>query len=68
MKFGSSIKSIALFCLLNNQNPFVKADQPVHCLADDIFGEWEFSVDAKPETINVFAVKDVCTHTFPNKV
>lgn len=48
MKFTSVIKSLAVLCLVNNINPFVKADQPVHCLSDDIFGEWEFTVNSAP--------------------
>lgn len=55
MKFGSPFKSMAVLCLINNFNPFVKADQPVHCLSDDVFGEWDFIVSA-PGTVNLFDV------------
>ena len=36
--------SLAAACLLFNLNPFteVKADQPVHCLRESIFGVWNF--------------------------
>ena len=42
-------KSLAVACLLGNMNPFsdsgvVKADQPVHCLREQLFGMWKFHV------------------------
>ena len=68
MKFGATIKSLAVFCLVNNLTPSVKADQPVHCLQDDVFGEWEFVANAQADTVNIYSAADVCTHQRPNKV
>ena len=44
-------KSLAVACLVSNLNPFavsdvVKADQPVHCLRESLFGNWKFHVSA----------------------
>jgi hypothetical protein len=39
----NGVKSLAVACLVYNLSPSdfaVKADQPVHCLKDDAFGEW----------------------------
>ena len=45
---NSTLKSLAVACLLYNINPFeaetVKADQPVHCLREQLFGVWNFHV------------------------
>ena len=42
-KFG--FKSLAVACLVLNMNPLpTKADQPVHCLKDQVFGDWDFHV------------------------
>ena len=45
-----------------------RADQPVHCLKDDVFGTWDFHVNAQVNTVNLFQTKEVCTHQLPNKV
>ena len=55
-------------CLLTNTNPFVKADQPVHCLRDDVYGDWEFTVNSDVDTVSIFDAKEMCTHQSPNKV
>ena len=65
MKGKSQFKlSLAVACLLNNLNPFdsVRADQPVHCLKDDVFGTWDFHVNAQINTVNLFETKELCTH------
>lgn len=48
--------SLAVACLINNLNPFhsVRADQPVHCLKDDVFGTWDFHVNSDINTVNLF--------------
>ena len=63
-------KSLAIACLLNNLNPFntVRADQPVHCLRDDVFGTWDFHINSKPDIVNLFQTDELCTHMLPNKV
>lgn len=45
-----------------------KADQPVHCLRQNIYGEWTFILSAESQKVNLFEVKDVCTHNMPNGV
>jgi hypothetical protein len=59
---------LAIWCLIANINPFVKADQPVHCLRGDVMGEWTFHVAAQTDTIDLFQTQEVCTHMLPNKV
>ena len=60
--------SLAAFCLLANLNPFVKADQPVHCLREDLFGVWNFHVSKEKAIVNLYDTNEVCTHNVPNKV
>ena len=55
-------------CLLANLNPFVKADQPVHCLRENIYGQWEFKVSKETSAVNLFESTEVCTHLRPNHV
>ena len=59
-------------CLVSNLNPFaenvVKADQPVHCLREQLYGNWQFYVSNESATVNLFDTKEVCTHSIPNKV
>jgi DICT domain-containing protein len=45
-----------------------KADQPVHCLRDKIYGLWEFQVNTQVENINLFETNEVCSHQLTNKV
>ena len=66
--FSKTTATLAAFCLINNYNPFVKADQPVHCLRDDVFGDWEFTVNTQTENVNLYQANEVCTHQSPNKV
>ena len=45
----SGFKSLAVAFLVSNLNPFggpteVKADQPVHCVMENVKGTWEFHV------------------------
>jgi hypothetical protein len=42
--------SFATALLLN----LVKADQPVHCLRESFFGEWNFKVSNDSQTLNLF--------------
>ena len=62
------MRSLALVCLLANINPFVKADQPVHCLVDNAMGEWEFHVSAEQKNVDLFKTNEVCSHMKPNHV
>ena len=74
MKFlQSGLKSFAVSCLLANlslsdtQN-IVRADQPVHCLREELFGEWIFKVTKDKQTVSLFETEQICSHTIPNKV
>lgn len=61
------MKSFALVALLYNLSvEQVLADQPVHCLKDDAFGEWEFHVSQTVDTVDLFQTQEVCTHRTPN--
>jgi len=64
------IKSFALLCLLYNLNPFevVKADQPVHCLREQMYGVWNFHVSKDKGNVNLFESNELCSHSLPNKV
>ena len=64
MNTSNIAKSLAVFCLVNN----VKADQPVHCLKENILGQWQFNVSTEVSEVNLFETKEFCTHTIPNKV
>lgn len=69
----NGFKSLAVACLVANLNPFrdsavVKADQPVHCLREQLFGMWQFNVSAETQTVNLFDQQELCTHSLPNKV
>ena len=73
MKFNYLKKSFAVACLLANINPFnndvtVRADQPVHCIREELFGIWNFHVSSDKSNINLFDTKELCTHTVPNKI
>jgi hypothetical protein len=65
-------KSLAIACLVSNINPYsedvVKADQPVHCLREQLFGMWKFHVSGDTQTVNLFDSQELCTHRVPNKV
>ena len=61
-------KTLAVLCLLNNVNPFVRADQPVHCLKENILGSWDFHVSEEASDVNVFHTSEICTHERPNHV
>lgn len=60
------MKSIITLALLLNST--VKADQPVHCLRGQVYGVWNFHVNKATENVDLFQVKEVCTHTMPNKL
>ena len=67
----NGVKSLAVACLVYNLNPSqlgVKADQPVHCLKDDAFGEWDFHVSKEIQQVNLFQTDEVCTHKRPNHI
>jgi hypothetical protein len=57
-------KAIALSLLLGS----AKADQPVHCLRESVYGEWDFHVSKDSQNVNLFESKEVCTHALPNKL
>ena len=43
----------------------VSADQPVHCLRGQIYGEWLFTL-SETQTIDLHTINEVCTHKRPN--
>jgi len=53
---AKGMKNIAIAALIYNLSltDIVKADQPVHCLKDDAFGEWEFHVSQEVSSVNLF--------------
>ena len=57
------MKKFLLAFILNE----VYADAPVHCLRENIYGTWEFHVTKDISTVNLFEMKEVCTHSMPNK-
>lgn len=70
-------RSLVVACLLANSNPFssestgsglVRADQPVHCIREELFGIWNFHVSSDKSNINLFESKELCTHAVPNKI
>lgn len=70
---NQGFKSLAVLCLISNLNPFsgpevVKADQPVHCLREQMFGQWKFHVAKQTATVDLFDTAEVCSHNIPNKV
>ena len=44
------------------------ADQPVHCIREELFGIWNFHVSADKGNVNLFDTKEVCTHQVPNRI
>lgn len=46
----------------------VRADQPVHCLRQDIYGDWTFKVSKDANTVDLFEQSNVCSHNLPNGV
>lgn len=61
------MKNFAVVALLYNLSvEQVLADQPVHCLKDDAFGEWDFHVSQNVDTVDLFQTQEVCTHRTPN--
>ena len=56
------MKSSVIFALLEA----AKADQPVHCLSNDILGDWTFHISADQQLVNLFESEDLCTHKQPN--
>lgn len=64
----TSFSTFAIACLIANINPFVKADQPVHCLRETLFGQWNFHVSAEKAVVSLWDTNELCTHSVPNKV
>jgi hypothetical protein len=46
----------------------VFGDQPVHCLREKMYGEWDFHVSQDVQFVNLFESKEVCTHQMTNRV
>ena len=44
------------------------ADQPVHCIREELFGIWNFHVSTDKGNVNLFDTKEVCTHQVPNRI
>ena len=40
----------------------VKSDQPVHCLGQEINGEWNFHISKETQAVNLYETNEVCTH------
>ena len=40
----------------------------MHCLREQIYGDWLFHISKDQSLVNLFEVKDVCTHNLPNGV
>lgn len=47
-------KSIVFGSLYLAEKQAVKADQPVHCLRQDIYGDWTFKVGKEAEVVDLF--------------
>jgi hypothetical protein len=60
--FNNKSAIIALFL------GYIKADQPVHCVREKLYGQWEFHVGSEAQTVNLFETKEICGHLVPNKV
>lgn len=45
-----------------------KADQPVHCVRDKIYGVWDFFVSSEQQSVSLFDTAEVCTHQLPNRI
>jgi hypothetical protein len=52
--------------LLSSSHHSVRADQPVHCLRENMYGLWDFHVSTDTQNVNLFDRKEVCTHNVPN--
>ena len=62
-------KSIVLGSLyLAEKKASVKADQPVHCLRQDIYGDWTFKVSKDQQVVDLFEQSNLCSHNMPNGV
>lgn len=46
----------------------MKADQPVHCLREQLFGVWDFHVSKDAGNVSLFDTTELCTHSVPNRV
>ena len=40
----------------------VQADQPVHCVGNEILGTWNFHVSNDQQSVDLFHENEVCTH------
>eukprot|EP00347_Sterkiella_histriomuscorum_P015978 403354969 len=46
----------------------VLADQPVHCLREQILGKWEFFITNDAQKVDILNSDTVCTHKLPNRL
>ena len=58
------LHSLAQILLLTS----TKADQPVSCLREQVYGLWEFHVNTQVDNVNLFQTNEVCSHHLTNKV
>ena len=58
----NKLTSILLF------NSFALADQPIHCLREQVYGLWEFHVSKEVNNVNLYKTNEVCSHQLINKV
>lgn len=63
-----SARDLAVLLLLSSSELLkpAKADQPVHCLRENMYGVWDFHVSSDSHTVNLFEQREVCTHQIPN--
>jgi hypothetical protein len=47
---------------------FANADQPVHCIKDNVIGDWTFEVTRNAILPDIFQSHTICTHELPNKL
>lgn len=65
MKRASELVTLLL---LSSSKLGVKADQPVHCLRENVYGVWDFHVSEDTQNVNLFNTKEVCSHAVPNQL
>ena len=69
--FSNSIALTSSLLLLSGDKKssmVARADQPVHCLRQDIYGDWTFKVSKDANTVDLFEQSNVCSHNLPNGV
>jgi len=60
--------SLAKLLLLYSSHLVVRADQPVHCLRENMYGVWDFHISDDTQSVNLFTSGEVCSHNVPNQL